>query len=136
MKEVNSKKNIIKGGLFFNNMNEYFFKPEGSIPLSWTHIKFFVLTLAIFLYFCENTIIVIVRKFTEYLFPINMNIAINPRWFVFFTLFAILILKFISVSKIVYERYFKCIICILLIVGFILKISLMAGAKIPVIYLF
>ena len=77
---------------FLDYVIDYFFKPDGAMPYTWSHIYYFAFIIAIILFVCENIIIVFLRGSTDYIFRIlNINSFNINHWIKFYQLNFILL---------------------------------------------
>ena len=50
---------------FIDYLIRWFFKPDGAMPCTWSHIYFVAFIIAIILFICENSIIILCRALTD-----------------------------------------------------------------------
>jgi hypothetical protein len=113
---INNTKKKIKGGHFFG-----FFKPDGTLPLSFAHVGLFGFTLAILLFLYENITIILFRSLTDTFISFfkieiinNINHWVNFRFFNLFLIFYLLIYKF-KVGYINSKAYYTILIVLIIL---------------------
>lgn len=85
---------------FIDYLIGWFFKPEGAMPCTWSHIYFVAFIIAIILFICENIIIILCRALTDNILnyfniPLfNLNYWMSFIQFYFVLIFLTFIYKF------------------------------------------
>ena len=85
---------------FIDYLIGWFFKPEGAMPCTWSHIYFVAFIIAIILFICENIIIILCRALTDNILnyfniPLfNLNYWMSFIQFYFVLIFLAFIYKF------------------------------------------
>ena len=78
----------------------WFFKPDGAMPCTWSHIYFVAFIIAIILFICENSLIILSRALTDNILnyfnmpPFNLNYWMSFIQFYFVLIFLTFIYKF------------------------------------------
>tara|TARA_B100001094_G_C17458021_1_gene451487 strand:- start:22 stop:519 length:498 start_codon:yes stop_codon:yes gene_type:complete len=105
---------------FTNYLISWFFKSDGAMPCTWSHLYYIAFILAIILFIIENSIILIVRGSTDTLLKklnmssFNINYWINfPQFYIVF-LYLTLLYKFLNGTLSSVYYYILLIVLILL----------------------
>ena len=114
---------------FINYVISWFFKPDGAMPCTWSHIYFVAFIIAIMLFICENSIIILCRALTDNILnyfnipSFNLNYWMSFVQFYFVLLISAFLYKFIkgSLDK-VYIYMLISILTILIQKGLIIQI--------------
>ena len=86
---------------FIDDIFKKFFKPDGAMPCTWSHLYFIAFTIAILLFIFENILIILCRGSTNFILKtfnlptFNLNYWINfvQLNFILFTLILFLLQK-------------------------------------------
>tara|TARA_Y100000741_G_scaffold55027_1_gene37985 strand:+ start:2120 stop:2740 length:621 start_codon:yes stop_codon:yes gene_type:complete len=85
---------------FIDYLIRWFFKPDGAMPCTWSHIYFVAFIIAIILFICENSIIILCRSLTDNILnyfnmpSFNLNYWMSFTQFYFVLIFLTFIYKF------------------------------------------
>ena len=77
---------------FIDYLFRWFFKPDGAMPCTWSHIYFIAFIIAIILFICENSIIILCRALTDNILNyFNMPLFNLNNWMSFVQFYFVLI---------------------------------------------
>lgn len=116
---------------FIDYLIRWFFKPDGAMPCTWSHIYFVAFIIAIILFICENSIIILCRALTDNILNYFNMPAFNLNYWMSFIQFYFILLFFTFLYKFIYGNLDKAYIYLLISV---LTILLQKGLVIQTIY--
>ena len=116
---------------FIDYLIRWFFKPDGAMPCTWSHIYFVAFILAIILFIFENSSIILCRALTDNILNYFNIPAFNLNYWMSFIQFYFILLFFTFLYKFKYGSLDKKYVYLLISV---LTILLQKGLILQTIY--